>query len=189
MPGFDGTGPLGQGPMTGRGMGFCVLRESKDRFGQAEGLVGIQGTPIGSMNNNLIEEKEVIDMPFGDGTGPAGLGPMTGRAAGFCAGYPVPGFMNPVGGRGYWGWGRGRGGGRGRGFGRGFGWARAGYGWPAWGGAVNPYVYGGAPFAPTMTSEQDLEGLKQQAEYFQDALDEIKERMKELESQAAKTKK
>ncbi len=25
MPGFDGTGPLGLGPMTGRGMGFCVL--------------------------------------------------------------------------------------------------------------------------------------------------------------------
>ncbi len=23
MPGFDGTGPLGQGPMTGRGMGYC----------------------------------------------------------------------------------------------------------------------------------------------------------------------
>ena len=51
-------------------------------------------------------------MPHGNGTGPAGMGPMTGRAAGFCAGYPVPGFMNPVGGRGYWGWGRG--GGRGR---------------------------------------------------------------------------
>jgi hypothetical protein len=38
MPGFDGTGPLGQGPMTGRGMGFCVLQESKDRAGQADGL-------------------------------------------------------------------------------------------------------------------------------------------------------
>jgi len=24
MPGFDGTGPMGHGPMTGRGMGFCV---------------------------------------------------------------------------------------------------------------------------------------------------------------------
>jgi len=33
-------------------------------------------------------------MPFGDGTGPAGMGPMTGRAAGFCAGYLVPGSMN-----------------------------------------------------------------------------------------------
>ena len=38
-------------------------------------------------------------MPRGDGTGPAGLGPMTGRAAGFCAGYPVPGYMNPIAGR------------------------------------------------------------------------------------------
>jgi hypothetical protein len=38
-------------------------------------------------------------MPRGDGTGPMGLGPMTGRAAGYCAGYPTPGFMNPYGGR------------------------------------------------------------------------------------------
>ena len=50
-------------------------------------------------------------MPGGDGTGPAGMGPMTGRAAGYCAGYPVPGGMNPVPRRGYLG--RGRGGGRG----------------------------------------------------------------------------
>jgi hypothetical protein len=38
-------------------------------------------------------------MPRGDRTGPAGMGPMTGRAAGYCAGYPAPGFMNPYGGR------------------------------------------------------------------------------------------
>ncbi|WP_457571626.1 DUF5320 domain-containing protein [Desulfovulcanus sp.] len=24
MPGFDGTGPMGQGPMTGRGLGRCT---------------------------------------------------------------------------------------------------------------------------------------------------------------------
>ena len=40
-------------------------------------------------------------MPLGDGTGPRGMGPMTGRAAGYCAGYPVPGYMNPVPGFGY----------------------------------------------------------------------------------------
>ena len=40
-------------------------------------------------------------MPGGDATGPLGLGPMTGRAAGYCAGYPVPGYMNPVLGRGF----------------------------------------------------------------------------------------
>ena len=38
-------------------------------------------------------------MPLGDGTGPAGMGPMTGRAAGYCVGYPVPGYLNPYGGR------------------------------------------------------------------------------------------
>lgn len=31
-------------------------------------------------------------MPAGDGTGPMGLGPMTGRAAGYCAGYPRTGL-------------------------------------------------------------------------------------------------
>ena len=139
MPGFDGTGPLGQGPMTGRGMGFCVLQESKDKPGQTNGLAGIQATPISNMNSNLLK-KEVINMPRGDGTGPAGLGPMTGRAAGFCAGYSVPGYMNPVAGRTGYGpvapavgpygaasygfgvpYGRGINPWLGRGFGRGFG--------------------------------------------------------------------
>ncbi|TZE80942.1 DUF5320 domain-containing protein [Calorimonas adulescens] len=32
-------------------------------------------------------------MPRGDGTGPMGLGPMTGRRMGFCAGYNRPGYM------------------------------------------------------------------------------------------------
>ena len=122
-------------------------------------------------------------MPGGDGTGPGGMGPMTGRAAGFCAGFPVPGYANPVGGRGMgMGWGRGfRGGGFGRG--RGFGWGRAGYGMPAYGGAVNPYAYGGTPFAPGLTAQQELDGLKGQAEYLEDSLDGIKKRIEELESQ------
>ena len=121
-------------------------------------------------------------MPGGDGTGPGGMGPMTGRAAGFCAGYPVPGYANPVGERGMgMGWGRGRGGGFGRG--RGFGWGRAGYGLPAYGGAVNPYAYGGVPFAPTVAPQQELDGLKGQAEYLEDALDGIKKRIEELDSQ------
>ena len=121
-------------------------------------------------------------MPGGDGTGPGGMGPMTGRAAGFCAGYSVPGYANPVGGRGMgMGFGRGRGGGFGRG--RGFGWGRAGYGMPAYGGAVNPYAYGGVPFAPTVAPQQELDGLKGQAEYLEDSLDGIKKRIEELESQ------
>ena len=131
-------------------------------------------------------------MPRGDGTGPGGMGPMTGRAAGFCAGYPVPGYANPVGGRGMgMGWGRGfRGGGFGRG--RGFGWGRAGYDLPAYssavnpyayGGAAGPYAYGGAPFTPTVAPQQEMDSLKGQAEYLEDALDGIKKRIEDLESQ------
>ena len=43
-------------------------------------------------------------MPRGDGTGPLGFGPMTGRGMGYCAGFPVPGYMAPR-----WGLRRGRG--------------------------------------------------------------------------------
>ena len=98
-------------------------------------------------------------MPLGDGTGPSGLGPMTGRAAGFCAGYPVPGYLNPIPGRGWFGVGRGgfpRGGGRGRFFGRGRGWGGFGLGrgrgrgrgW--WGFGFGPGLgvpYGAYPYA------------------------------------------
>jgi uncharacterized protein DUF5320 len=123
-------------------------------------------------------------MPGGDRTGPAGMGPMTGRGAGYCAGFQVPGYANPVGGRGMgMGWGRGF---RGGGFGRGFGRGGAGYGLPAYGSAVNPYAYGGVPFAPTVAPQQELDGLKGQAEYFEDALDEIKKRITELEAKSEK---
>ncbi|MDA8216902.1 MAG: DUF5320 domain-containing protein [Dehalococcoidales bacterium] len=33
-------------------------------------------------------------MPRGDGTGPMGLGPRTGRSAGYCAGSSTPGWTN-----------------------------------------------------------------------------------------------
>ena len=126
-------------------------------------------------------------MPGGDGTGPGGMGPMTGRAAGFCAGFPVPGYANPVGGRGMgMGWGRGGGFGRGRGFGRGFGWARVTQGIPAGGGGVSPYAYGGAPFAPAMTAKQELADLKQQSQFLQDNLSHISERIEQLEKETQK---
>jgi len=124
-------------------------------------------------------------MPGGDGTGPGGMGPMTGRAAGFCAGYPTPGYANPIGGRGYGGWGRGGGFGRGRGF----GWGRARYGWPAWGGYASPTpIYPtGYPgnFGVTANPEQEKEALKQQAQYLQQSLESIGKRIEELETQVA----
>ena len=72
-------------------------------------------------------------MPGGDGTGPMGFGPMTGRAAGYCAGYPVPGFMNPVPGRAF--------------LGRGYAPYAQGYAAPQYGAAYSPAPYG-APYAP-----------------------------------------
>ena len=129
-------------------------------------------------------------MPGGDGTGPGGMGPMTGRAAGYCAGYGVPGFANPIGGRGYGGWGRGRGGGGGWGRRNMFyatgvpGWQRFGAGNPAYAGGV-PYGGGvsyGTPYGPVVPKEQELSVLKSQAEYFTDALEDIKKRIGELEA-------
>jgi len=136
MPRFDGTGPLGQGPMTGRGLGFCVLTTSEENAGQVKGFAGLQSVPVGQKVKNFENTgKEVNNMPLGDGTGPAGMGPMTGRAAGFCAGYPVPGYMNPVvGGAGFYGAGAPAVGPYG-----------AGYGMP-YGGRVNPWLRRGFGF-------------------------------------------
>jgi hypothetical protein len=57
-------------------------------------------------------------MPRGDKTGPAGLGPMTGRGMGYCNGYNLPGSSQFADTRFGCGFGRGcaRGMGRGRGF-------------------------------------------------------------------------
>jgi len=74
-------------------------------------------------------------MPRGDGTGPMGVGPMTGRAAGYCAGSGVPGYMNVVPARGY---------GMRRGLGRGFGRRFMGPGRGrafGWGGGYNAMLY------------------------------------------------
>ena len=116
-------------------------------------------------------------MPGGDGTGPIGMGSMTGRAAGYCAGYRMPGYMNPGFGRGLWGAGRGRGGGWGR---------RGGFGAGRFGGAplgAGHLPYGGVAPAPP-TREQELETLKQQAAHFQGVLADIQTRIDELAAEA-----
>jgi hypothetical protein len=47
MPGFDGTGPLGLGPMTGRGMGYCVLPLPQPGGGRIHyGYAGIDGIKV-----------------------------------------------------------------------------------------------------------------------------------------------
>ena len=121
-------------------------------------------------------------MPRGDRTGPWGAGPMTGRAAGYCAGYTVPGFMNPIGGYGR-GWGRGRGRGWGRGFGR--GWYV--YPPPAVGQPAYPQAY--PPVAQPQSPEQEvaaLENYQKQLEAEKADLEEemggVKARIEELKA-------
>lgn len=44
MPRFDGTGPRGEGPLTGRGQGYCAV--SKPASGEPYGYAGLQGRPV-----------------------------------------------------------------------------------------------------------------------------------------------
>lgn len=109
-------------------------------------------------------------MPRGNGTGPAGMGPMTGRGAGFCAGFNTPGYMNrTVGG------GMGMGFGRGRGMGNGFGWRQQ----AAWAPNYAPAAY--APVAPSPQQEMDM--LKNQAAALSQQMDAIQDRLDQLSSQ------
>ena len=108
-------------------------------------------------------------MPGGDRTGPTGMGPMTGRGAGFCAGMNRPGYANPS----VFG-GRGLGFGRGRGFGMGMGRGAR------WGANYAP-VAQPAPYAP-IPPQDELNALKSQAEYFGSMLEDIQNRITEMES-------
>ncbi len=103
-------------------------------------------------------------MPRGDRSGPMGAGPMTGRRAGYCAGYSVPGYANPAI----------------NSFGLGFGFRGGGRGWR------NMYYATGVPgwrsFGYEMpTPQQEAELLKTQADRLKNQLDAIDKRIKELE--------
>lgn len=102
-------------------------------------------------------------MPRGNRTGPIGLGPMTGRRAGYCAGYDAPGYANPAPRLGM-AHGLG-GGGHGR---RNMFYATGLPRWARWG-----YT----PPAP----QQKAEALKEQAGWLKDQLDAINKRIEELE--------
>ncbi|MBM7582719.1 hypothetical protein JOD02_001576 [Caldicoprobacter guelmensis] len=117
MPGFDGTGPLGQGPMTGGGRGYCVVPLNKH-----------------------------------------------------CRGWCDPRFFGRGRGRGYrhWFWATGL-----------PGWIRAAYGYPAFGGWVNPYAY---PYYVGDASQlKEIDILKEQAEVLKQQLQDIQDRIKEIE--------
>jgi len=124
-------------------------------------------------------------MPRGDGRGPVGYGPMTGRGLGYCAGFQVPGFANV-----WTGGGRAMGGHR-RGFRNMYyatglpGWARSGYS-PGWQEDMSPPARSFAQQASDPTGQRyDFEGekdrLKQQAQVLKQQLDHINSRLEVLE--------
>ncbi len=117
-------------------------------------------------------------MPKGDRTGPYGLVPMTGRGAGFCAGYPVPGYINSAAGRGSFGYGRG-GGWRRCYYATGLpGWLRGAFGAPDAGAAY----YRAAGKEPAGESET----LKRERDFLKQGLKEIDEKLKELKKESGK---
>ena len=111
-------------------------------------------------------------MPGGNGTGPAGMGPMTGRAAGFCAGYNMPGYGNPYLGRGF-----------GRGAGR--GWQNRFYAsQPGW--MQTEQMYPQYIPVQQVTPEQQIDALKQQADFLQDQLGQINTQLQQLQQKNKK---
>ena len=101
-------------------------------------------------------------MPGGNGTGPNGMGPMTGRGAGFCTGNAVPD--------------------RGQGLGRGFR-LRQGYGGQVGMGARGGWRRGGGygmPYDAGPTSEQEVGSLEAQVQHLSGVLETINRRIREL---------
>ncbi len=126
------------------------------------------------------------DMPWGDGTGPAGLGPMTGRGLGYCAGFSSPGYIRGLGLR----------------YGRGRGWGRRGYYHfyrppvsyrkpyipPVVDPLIDPYVYRRPMYLresyyPQYSTEDEIKYLKNYADSLKEELEEIEKRIEELESE------
>lgn len=102
-------------------------------------------------------------MPRGDGTGPMGMGRMTGRRAGYCAGFGVPGHAYPAG--------------AGCGFGRGRGYRRMFHatGLPGW------MRLGSPTFAAANGEAVDERAvLSSQVEFLEKQLQMVKKRLSHL---------
>lgn len=104
-------------------------------------------------------------MPFGDGTGPQGQGPMSGRGLGRCSGSNSPGYTQQKPGCG-----------RGRGFRNWFqstglfGWQRAKRNMPAWGRTQTEN-----------SPEQEKQALKTELENLHNQAERIEQRLQDLE--------
>ena len=123
-------------------------------------------------------------MPRGNATGPMGMGPGTGRGAGFCTGATRPGYMMNTAGPGR-GMGFGPGRGRGCGFGLGGAWrGRWNQNWTA--PAPAGFGFGRAAALYNQPNpELEKQTLKYQAEALQSDLEIIRKRLNELETGSA----
>lgn len=118
-------------------------------------------------------------MPGGDRTGPLGMGPRTGRAAGFCVGNNAPGYTNQIAGRGFNRGGRGF-------FGGGRGWRHWSFaaGLPFWvrSGGAYPQFAGPTSISP----KNELAYLKNESDAIKNSLEAINKRIVELEAKENK---
>jgi len=110
-------------------------------------------------------------MPRGDRTGPLGEGPMTGRAAGNCAGYPEPGFASAPGRARP---GRGAGGGFARGAGRGY---RNRY----YATGVPLSAYSAPGYLPALERDEEVALLKSESQRLKSVLENIDKRLEQLD--------
>jgi Family of unknown function (DUF5320) len=136
-------------------------------------------------------------MPGGDRTGPMGIGSMTGKAAGYCGGHPLPDYLNSVPAKGF-GFGFGRGRGRARGFSRG-----GGRCWRHWYYAtglpgrmrtgmslLERSGYNGVyPYASELTPQQEADMLRERAKMMQQEINVINEQINVLEKAETEKKK
>ena len=119
-------------------------------------------------------------MPAGDRTGPLGEGPMTGRAAGYCAGYDRPGFATrPRLGRGAFAAGPrgGLGCGRGRAGAGGFGYRNRFYTT-----GVPLSAYAGAEPGALLPRTEEIALLKGESQRLRSILETIEQRLAKIET-------
>ena len=101
-------------------------------------------------------------MPRGDGTGPTGAGPMTGRRAGYCASNDMPGFAKPAARPGL-----------------GLGLQGGGHGWRHWFFATGLPGWMRTNRTPA-TLQQEHDSLQTQADWLKRTLDAINKRIEAL---------
>ncbi len=143
-----------------------------------------------------VSEEGGGNMPGGDESGPWGIGPMTGRGAGYCAGFNAPGFASGFDRRGM-GFGRGMGrgydmgepvrgfgGGRGRGMERGlrggFGYYEPGFFPPENDRMDIPYNHRMPRTFSEPSPEEEKAYLEDQVRGMEAELEDMKKRIKEL---------